>query len=182
MYDDISTYAWDLVSESQAEEYLNRNRIASKVMDFAYNTLESRHADNADIVPAVQQRPPQQWMMVQRPTVTRRMDGRPMHRVAYMALPPRRQRRTIVDRPQTNDTVMRIAPRVDYIDDINDEFSDLDEKSWAELLDFESVIYDSLGIDKKTAKEWTPINCGREYAVHFIKRFIIAFLSGRILG
>lgn len=153
MFDDVTTYTSAVISDSQMTETSNRNRIANKVQELLSSSFTGD--DDSQLIENQQEF-----------AINRRMDNnminnnRPLRRVAYRV--PRHWRR----RRDTND--------------MDDEFHDLNEKSWEELLDFESVIYESLGIDKKMAKEWTPINCAKEYSVQFVKRFVIEFLKGDI--
>lgn len=188
MYGDISVYASDLLSENRSEEWLKRNRIASKVMELNDDEPQTRQADDDSRLENSQQN--KIMMMKQRLMASRRMDGRPLRRVAYMAPRHMRQRRDDSNTNRLESTaddssvVMRIEsdPIADDDSNDNDEFHELNEKSWDELLDFDSVLYDSLGIDRKMAKEWTPINCAKEYTVQFLKRFIIGFMTGEIWG
>lgn len=179
MFEDVSTYASDVLTENQSEEWLRRERIATKVMQLTEEEPLSRQSD--DPLPLH----PHMLMIgaSARPAANRRMDGRPLRRrVAYMAPRHFRRQRRAAD---ASSPIMRIAAKPIVADEAaneEDEFSDLNEKSWEELLDFDSVIYDSLGIDRQMAKEWTPINCAKEYTVQFVKRFIIDFLSGEILA
>lgn len=196
MFDDIYTYVSDVMNDGQSDEWINRNRIAAKISEISDEPELRQYSDDAaKLENRINERRQQQQFIEQseygrhRPMASRRMDGRPLRRVAYMA--PRSFRmsransfsRQIEESPSIMSLLkMPQMHPMDNNDDPNtsDELTELNENSLEELLDFESVLYESLGIDRKQSKEYSPINCGKEYSVHFIKRLIIGFLTGEI--
>lgn len=199
IFEDVYTYVSDLMNEGQSDEWINRNRIAAKVLQLSdepelMEMMEATKIENRmsfdpmnDSVPlAIQRKGP-------RPIASRRMDAKPLRRVAYMY--PRSLRRGRNTSPSMVEgrSVMYMGPRqldtsatppVDALVEppvdpsVDEQMEDLTGTTLEELLDFDAVLYESLGIDKKQMKEWTPVYCGKEYIVFFIKRLVLGFLTG----
>lgn len=194
MYDDIYTYVSDVMNDGQSDEWINRNRIAAKVSEISDEPEMRHYGDDAAKYENRWNERNRQHQLIdeanrQRPMASRRIDGRPLRRVAYMA--PRSYRTSRANsygrQMEESQSIMSMLKMplmqpADNNDDsiTEDELTELNENSLEELLDFESILYESLGIDRKASKERTPINCGKEYAVHFLKRLIIGFLTGEI--
>lgn len=88
------------------------------------------------------------------------------------------------NRSRRNDNVMYVGPR-QFPDDMNASFDELDdidpdaninlnnktaEEEADSLFDIEPMILESMGIDPKNIKKYSPVYCAKEYSMDVIKR------------
>lgn len=180
MYEDIYFYISDLFNDEQSNDWLDRNRISAKVSQLSDAPDIRQHLANEDVL-----RPPHMFMPYQKFKATRRMDSQSESRMMDDTDKRdghiREASYTVGGFGETNDqqfTVMYVGPRQFSSKPVPHSVPESHGETLEELFDFDSVLYESLGIHRNQAKEWTPINCAKEYTINIFKRMILDFLLG----